>query len=70
MFVKRCGEISVDGVVMVLPGFLLRVAPVSARWRGKRSWGVSEGMAEFRGGMMVVVPRGPGRPSPGSSRST
>ena len=28
------------------------------------------GMAEFRGGMMIVVPRGPGRPSPGSSRST
>ena len=55
-------------VVMVVAwGFLLRVTPVRA---GRTVRGVSEGVLEFRGGMMIAVPRLRGRPSPGSSRST
>jgi hypothetical protein len=49
-FVKRHGRlVALIVVILVAWGFLLRVMPVSARWRGAGDLrGVSEGMLELR----------------------
>ena len=52
-------------------GFLLRLALVCPRLpRAGGCRDLTEGMAKVRAGMMGVLRRGSGRPSPGSSRST
>jgi hypothetical protein len=62
--VKRSGKISVAGAVMVVSwGFCYGWRRVDGVARERGSGEVSGGMAEFRGGIMVVVPRGRGCPA-------